>query len=315
MVIGELWSTGAGNGDNVGTQVRAAPGYAQVTTVAHDVWVVSAGSGGSLHSTNGGRTWQTLPTLSGKLVTFSDRLNGWIAQDASYLRTTDGGVTWHRLTSAPKPGITRLVATPDGSAWAAGGYVVKSTNGGRSWRRVTRRSVTAVAAVSGNQAWAVGPKGLSIHTVDGGHRWFRQTTGVTTTLREVVFVDAKHGWAGGAKGTLLRTVDGGHRWIAKHVAVDAGVRQLAFADDEHGIALFDTYRPDVPSFLITGNGGRTWTEVRLPVATEHPTAVTMFDARHALAIASDPRHHPLVAHSWTSSDGGKTWQPGTDLIR
>jgi photosystem II stability/assembly factor-like uncharacterized protein len=303
---GDSWLWGTTDGGASWHRVHRAMLGGHVYTVGNNVWVVG---GGTLHSSDDGKTWQTLPGLSGS-CSFSDPLNGWIANGATYQRTTDGGKTWHHVTPPSRAGVPKLAAVPGGTVWGAAGHVIKSSDGGRHWRSVTKRQVTAVAAVSARQAWAVGGKGLVIHTADGGYHWTLQPTGVTVYLHHVFFVDASHGWACGGN-TLLRTVDGGRQWAHKHEAIGAlsGITQLDFADARHGIALSNTCSGVI---LVTSNGGRTWAKTRLPVSTDRPTAVTMEDASHALIIAYafasiDP------TTTFTSSDGGKTWQQGADL--
>jgi photosystem II stability/assembly factor-like uncharacterized protein len=309
---GYSWPSGAGwlwrttDGGANWHKVRRAPGYATVTTVGNDVWVVG---NGALHSSDGGKEWQERPGLSGS-VTFSDPLHGWLANGATYSYTTDGGRTWHRVTSPSTAGVAKLAAVPGGTVWGAAGHVIKSPDGGGHWRSVTKRRVTAVAAVSARQAWAVGVKGLVIHTVDGGHHWTLQPTGVTVFLRDVFFVDARHGWAGGGN-TLLRTVDGGRHWAHRREAIGtlSGITALDFADARHGIALTSNGSGVI---LVTSDGGRSWTTTRLSVAKDRPTAVTMEDPSHALLIAY-PSSSIDPATTFTTTDGGKTWQQGADL--
>jgi photosystem II stability/assembly factor-like uncharacterized protein len=85
------------------------------------------------------------------------------------------------------------------------------------------------------------------------------------------------------------------------------VSQLVFADARHGIALTNTGSGVI---LVTSNAGRSWSTTRLSISTDRPQTVTMEDASHALIIAYNQIG---IAHSWTSSDGGKTWLRGADL--
>jgi photosystem II stability/assembly factor-like uncharacterized protein len=298
-----LWGTTDGGAS--WHKVRRAPPHAFITTTGTDVWVISQGA---LHSPDEGVTWQRSPGLSGDLVAFADHRDGWVEASGEYLHTSDGGATWRRLTSAPKPPVGDLAAA-HGTVWAAHGRAFRSTDAGGHWTAVTGRlGLQAIAAVSATQAWAVGSRGLIIHTADGGRHWVRQPSGVTADLLDVAFADAGHGWAGGQSGRLLRTVDGGRHWTTTRLGSPPGVRQLSFADDTHGIALLNMLRPDI---LVTADGGRTWTTVHLPVPTDRPTAVTMEDASHAVLIAYSVTQR--ISHTWTSSDGGKTWQRGADL--
>jgi photosystem II stability/assembly factor-like uncharacterized protein len=280
--------------------------------VGNDLWVVGYRA---LHSTDGGKTWQERPGLSGG-VSFSDPLNGWIANGATYSSTTDGGETWQRVTPAAPPGgtaLSSLATVAGGTVWGTTGRVIKSIDGGGHWRITTKRQVAAVAAVSARQAWAVGGKGLVIHTRDGGYHWTLQPTGVTVSLHDVFFVDARHGWASGGGTwqalTVLRTVDGGRHWSHTRLAATrTGISQLEFADARHGIALTNTGSGVI---LVTSDGGRTWAETRLPVSKDRPTAVTVEDASHALIIAHSLTVGPTT--TFTTNDGGKTWQQGADL--
>ncbi len=306
---GDSWLWGTTNGGVTWHKVRRAPGVASVTTVGNDVWVVG---GGALHSSDGGKTWKTLPRLTGT-VSFSDPSNGWIVDGATYSCTTDGGKTWQQVTPAAPPGgtaVSGLAAVAGGTVWGTTGCVIRSTDGGQHWRITMKRKVAAVAAVSARRAWAVGRKGLVIHTSDGGHHWTRQRSGVTVNLRDVFFVDARHGWASGGN-MLLRTVDGGRHWAHRREAIGAlsTIAHLDFADARHGIALTNTVSGVI---LVTSDGGRTWAKTRLPISKDLPRAVTVEDASHALIIAHAFRGcYP--AASFTSNDGGQTWQPGADL--
>ncbi len=305
-----LWSTT--NGGASWHKVRSAPGSDRLTVTGDGIWAVPnvgppPGSPPyyALHSTDDGATWREVPGLGGAEVAFADTQDGWVARGDwlnVYLHTTDGGTTWSHVTNAPKSTVNSLAATPDGTVWGAADYVIRSADGGAHWQRVTRRRrLLAVAAVSANQAWAVGRSGVAVHTADGGHHWTVQHTGVDIPLRQVFFFDAKHGWAGGDKGTLLRTVDGGRNWSVKTFGSGVRIGHIVFADAQHGIALLGAVTTH-PALLCTSNGGRTWSWIHLQY---WPGGVIMEDATHALLVAGST--------SWASSDGGKTWQRGTDL--
>src|SRR5229473_3190982 len=97
------------------------------------------------------------------------------------LRTTDGGATWKRQTS-PTPQDLHSVSFADANIG------------------------TAVGSVG-----YVGPQTAIIRTTNGGATWKRQRSGTTQFLNSVSFVDAKTGTIVGS-GTILRTTDGGATW-------------------------------------------------------------------------------------------------------
>ena len=288
--------------------------YPDVTVTCDGIWAISGLIGRSvpnqaLHSADGGATWHVVPGVVGTRVAFADPLDGWSVAGATYRHTTDGGKTWHLVTPASRPGVGSLVAVAGETVWGAAGRVIKSNDGGRHWRYTTKRRTSAVAAVSARQAWAVGRKGLVLHTSDGGHRWTVQPSAVTVNLHVVFFVDARHGWASGGN-TLLRTVDGGRHWTHSRTAITGVVSQLDFADAGHGIALLSAANRRF-GFLVTSSGGRTWTMKHLPISTDLPSAVIMLDSSHALITAWPGGGD--VSHSWMSADSGKTWQRGADV--
>jgi len=58
----------------------------------------------------------------------------------------------------------------------------------------------------------VGERGHILKSKDGGESWRQVTTPTRTTLTNVFFADDKHGWASGHSGVILSTTDGGDSW-------------------------------------------------------------------------------------------------------
>jgi photosystem II stability/assembly factor-like uncharacterized protein len=102
---------------------------------------------------------------------------------------------------------------------------------------------------------------------------------------------------------ILRTGDGGRHWTV-HRTATGGTISLAFADAKHGIAV-PWLRPVV---FRTADGGRTWSTVTFSAPRAQATAVSMQDAQHAVLVGS-------TGQTWTTSDGGITWQRAADLPR
>jgi photosystem II stability/assembly factor-like uncharacterized protein len=298
--VGPVWVTSNGGASwHKSTAFPTHSGVRAITSVGNELW--ATGSAGTRHSADGGLHWRKLSAVSGYQISFANSLEGWLVDGAAYLHTTNGGKCWQRLTDAPKAGPSQMVATPGGAVWGTAGYVIKSPDSGRHWLRVTQRSyLTDVAAIDAKRAWAVGSKGLIIHTSDGGRHWSVQRSGTVRNLSNVVFVDARHGWASGQK-VILRTVDGGRHWSRHYTTVGYTI-SLSFADTQHGIAL----PLNRPVIFITSDGGRTWSTSRFSPLNYYATAGVMKDATHVLLLSS-------LQHSWTTSDGGKSWQQGADL--
>src|SRR5690606_18871837 len=75
-----------------------------------------------------------------------------------------------------------------------------------------------VAYAGQSNVWAVGDRGVLLHSTDGGEHWEQRPLGTTIPLDSFSFVDGERGWIVGGDATLyghrkravvLRTIDGG----------------------------------------------------------------------------------------------------------
>jgi photosystem II stability/assembly factor-like uncharacterized protein len=131
--------------------------------------------------------------------------------------------------------------------------------------------------------------------------WAKQTSGTTSPLWGVDFVDATHGWAVGGDGTILGTTDGGLTWSPQATGVSfAPLDAVTFADPSHGCAVGIS-----GATMITTNGGATWVEQVVPTAAGATLFdVTFSDASHGWAAGSEGT---ILA----TADGGLTWNAQT----
>jgi photosystem II stability/assembly factor-like uncharacterized protein len=100
-----------------------------------------------------------------------------------------------------------------------GGVILRSQDGGRSWRyeRVDRKQALFAVAASDGRAIAVGEKGLVRVSTDGGESWTPPDSDgfpeVFTFMRDLGFEHNRRvGFIVGQQGTILRTRDGGRTW-------------------------------------------------------------------------------------------------------
>jgi photosystem II stability/assembly factor-like uncharacterized protein len=186
-------------------------------------WIV--GSGGVIEMTaNGGRTWtaqQSGTHQDLQAVQFTDLRNGWIQTDGEILRTTDGGVSWTHVYSAPAQ-HSQIVAgeiflSPT-IGWASGsqddgsanhGVIDETTNGGQSWTTHDIKTFDdvrfgAIAFTDARHGWVAGYQGELFYTDNGGVSWAEHDPStVGNRLFAVVFRGATHGWAVGQVGTII----------------------------------------------------------------------------------------------------------------
>ena len=78
--------------------------------------------------------------------------------------------------------------------------------------------LTDICFADADQGWAVGDKGIIVHSEDGGRNWKVQPAPVSCRLQSVQFLDPQIGWAVGGRvhpythrtsGVVLRTNYGG----------------------------------------------------------------------------------------------------------
>lgn len=154
-------------------------------------WAVSQGA--ILATTDGGAHWTT--QLSGKLnltsVDFISGQDGWAAGTGSLLVTTDGGAHWAALPE-PCPVIRSVHFTSPASGVAvagganaggvnpevpvAGGVLLATSDGGRSWHRLAAPANAQTACFSDARHGWLGAGGRLYRTADGGGHWTALTS-------------------------------------------------------------------------------------------------------------------------------------------
>jgi photosystem II stability/assembly factor-like uncharacterized protein len=180
-------------------------------------WVVGAGST-LLQTSDGGATWR-----AGRIEAAPARAGTNASAQASATSTQTSPVTSTQTSVA----LTRGGAGRDGArveessvrlnavsfaderrGWAvgAGGAVLATTDGGRTWRAQasgTESDLFDVKFFDEREGWAVGGDGVAIHTTDGGVTWGAEPTGTPHTLERLCFTGRARGWAVGFGGTVV----------------------------------------------------------------------------------------------------------------
>jgi BNR/Asp-box repeat protein len=260
-------------------------------------------------TSDGGRSWSSGPAPGHSLnagatssVQFTTARRGWLtAQEstgpgAELYRTTDGGLTWHRVATGPPSPLRQVApveAGPAGELWQAGGLfsdrLERTTDGGKHWRAINLTGAPRPStAQPAKQPWyslhaffphqtlttVAVPHGRSEHLLvyasrDRGRSWVRlsdlhlpgQATLPDRAAQpvRVAFTSPRAWWAlvPGRHPRLFRTADSGQRWQPARLPAGAQAWQLAAADARHGWVLV-TAANGSSAIVVTANGGRTW---------------------------------------------------------
>ena len=169
---------------------------------------------GLFRSPDGGETWETV-SLPGEadfhaLRAYGELLYGFDASNGRLLASTDGGDTWEEREL---PGLLAdVVADPaDPERLVAAGErgIVRSEDGGRSWRVLERR-IGLLAWPEGGPVYLVDAEG-AIHASEDGRRW-RRVGEVGEPPAALAAAGPRELWFAGHDGDILRSEDGGRTW-------------------------------------------------------------------------------------------------------
>jgi photosystem II stability/assembly factor-like uncharacterized protein/uncharacterized membrane protein YGL010W len=237
-------------------------------------------------------------------ITCSDASHAWVAGRREeglpgIAATDDGGVTW-TVHAVPGRGALHSISFPDPMhGWAVGedaggdypwpGYIVATTDGGRSWRTQYRSDsetmrLGRVAFADDRHGWVAGTLhgtasraegGVILATRDGGATW-KVEHEARRPLHAVACTDSRHVWAAGQDGLIVATSDGGRTWREQRSGTDQPLRAISFSDSRHGWIVAGR-----DALLATADGGATWAEVAMG------PGVMVIDVAAASAAASD----------------------------
>jgi photosystem II stability/assembly factor-like uncharacterized protein len=177
-----------------------------------------------------------------------------------------------------------------------------------------------VSAVNERVAWASGAGSTVLRTTDGGTTWQKLTvTGDTLDFRDVDAVDAQTAYVlaigNGPASRIYKTTDAGKTWTMQFKNEDpkAFLDAMSFWDANNGIVFGDSVDGQL-YVMTTKDGGRVWSRVptaNLPPALENEGAF----AASGTNIAVVGKSHAWIgtgaaskARVLRTSDAGRTWQ-------
>jgi photosystem II stability/assembly factor-like uncharacterized protein len=252
-------------------------------------------------------------------VYFLDEQRGWaVGSSGALLRTEDGGRTWASMRRPTEDALRDLYFADERLGWLVcersiyllkekdepRTYLMNTTDGGRSWRRVNvtakdvdARLVRALFTARG-RAWAFGEAGALYTTHDGGANWVRQRVPTRHLLLGGAFLNEEEGWLVGAGATLLQTSDGGETWRAGMIPgptrTQVRFTAVSFVDRLRGWAVGSGGR-----VFATSDGGRRW-RAQASNVTADLYDVKFLDASEGWAVGAEG----IVIHT---TDGGSHW--------
>lgn len=176
---------------------------------------------------------------------------GWGYKSGPIYNTSDGGATWQQTFFDSLHTFIGCAYLDDSTVVVCGyGTVVRSTNGGRTYR-VVRENGDFYQNMKfvNSTGYAVGYQGEIIKSTDGGQTWRivkggNGLFGKAEHLMGVDFHDENNGYAVGESGLMVHTSDGGLTWQTVRPFTGERLR---------GVYMFTT-----TSGMVVGGGGSVY---------------------------------------------------------
>ena len=260
------------------------------------VSVTKAGVKSLVKTSDGGATWQPLPTLppSRIIAIFPVSESILIEQSGSPVEwniSKDGGTTWELHEFFNEMSASNFVISPvSGLGIAAGklGAVGVSRDGGRTWSYAPsapeeQKQLYIPAIIDDNNWWIGGNEGWLVSTNDGGKTWRNRTAPNIpsyTNILNLAFTDAKNGVlsVAGSPGEFYAymTTDGGDTWF---------IPETSPLGRSTGLATSLSISPD-GTFWVSGRNGMmlTWKPETSGVEEEHIPS----NGENALTLSPNP---------------------------
>jgi len=224
--------------------------------------------------------------------------------------STDGGTTWDHIGWKGYVRTFYAEVGSDGTLWSAcGNGVLRSTDGGNSWRITTGWQVTEVLKVKVDAlkpavVYAATAYGI-FKTEDSGETWKEENKGFLKPFVSDIVIDGFHPdnlFAGSEDGVYLST-NGGTGW--RRVGIEGkGVRTIV----QHPLIkdLFFAGTEDDGVF-VSRDGGKSWSATNSGL--NHLTVYSIVCDRSNPDILYVGTHGGGV---YRSSDGGRSWSQKTE---
>lgn len=212
------------DGGQTWSQIGIPVGGDQILAKGNDLQFAISTRGYPYRSTNEGASWRRM-NIPGATSGIALASNGDIllGSQSNYgvFKSTDDGVTWATLPSAPNHNVYSLVSTSQGYILmgSAGGGIYRSTDNGTTWTNpyagVTNIQEMTISTASANYGYLFAAhattNGGMLRSTDDGATW--TTIGLDNTGVYAILVDLSGNVYVGTDGGLLKSTNNGNSWF------------------------------------------------------------------------------------------------------
>ncbi|MEP7235829.1 MAG: YCF48-related protein [Ignavibacteriota bacterium] len=251
-----------------------------------------------------GNTLQSVQMMS-SLVTYA------CGNNATFLRTTDGGMTWDAQEHLFKLDGRNFYSLSFlnlnyGMMCGDSGKVLRTTDGGDSWtilKTNTQTQFNSIVVLDVNTAIVVGKAGTMLRTVDGGNTWIAIGFEIKARFVNIRKLRPDFVTIVGENGLLFKSVDSGKSWIQIKIRIGGNdiVNHLfgqVFIDDNTATVI------GTPGEIFhTTDAGISWVRQGLADTANLSVALNQIDGRdrNVLGIVGD------YGTILSTTNGGDTW--------
>jgi photosystem II stability/assembly factor-like uncharacterized protein len=269
------------------------------------IFVLSAGGDGWVSRNDG----ILAASVSAVAIAPSDPQTAY-ALASGFARTTDGGQTWAVDTFAPTADIGALAIDPSNPsvvyASGAGGGILRSADGGETWRTILSdtAAVVSIAIDPKDPATLYAADGSLRKSTNGGETWNLIRDGFGSLVRLVAVDSGGSGTIFAADFELHRSEDGGESWS---VVLPQPVFGIATASAFPGTV----YAATGPPILKSLDNGSTWlTTTPFESDLNEVSAISSSADGVVYVLAYSLGYHGFVwgGTPLVSADGGASWR-------
>ena len=213
-------------------------------------------------------------------LAFIDSMNGWVSGDSGLIiHTSNGGKDWETQYTNDSLNVVNIFFLDEKYGWASGfstyyepygTFLLKTTNGGTNWNseflRLGEVIVNSLYFLDSLTGFAVGGPQVFHRTTDGGSTWepVLLDSAVVSGIPPITikFYNSQYGYAcGGVRdivGVVWRTTDGGLSWTTVvDTLTTEPLYDIHIFDSLHVIAMGGD--PEFGSSqVVSTDGGNTW---------------------------------------------------------
>ncbi|WP_375447589.1 WD40/YVTN/BNR-like repeat-containing protein [uncultured Fibrella sp.] len=282
--------------------VKTDASFRSVSVVGPDVVWIGGTKGTFVHTTDGGRTWQTGNVPDAQACDFRDvkavddqtayLMSAGLAEkgQARIYKTTNGGQSWTLLYQTQQPGVFLdgldfwdkqhgiVFGDPINGKW----FILTTDDGGQTWQPVPPEQLPPMQP---NEA-AFAASGTSLVVQGKRNVWIAS--------------------GGATSGRVFRSSDQGRTWTVAATPLPAGEATglfgMQFSSEKTGMVVGGNYKQEsLPgaNAALTRDGGQTWELVTATTPPGLKEAVALLPGDYLLAVG--PSGTSL------SADQGQNW--------